>query len=198
MTNAITLHYSNLTGFSFGSSQLADLLMAKKLNVHAASLLGNTERFECACDTADPSKAAVAARHQQERLQRNVYSHVATQSEPTNMAAPPPVDPAQGQTPDFQKARAHREHYLARMAEMEFRKAQGELVEISFVQKAAYDTARSLYQSLMSMSPQLAPQLAAMSDPWEVERQLTAALRQRLNEAAQVSSDDFGFALSEC
>lgn len=49
----------------------------------------------------------------------------------------------------------------------------------------------------MSLSPQLAPQLAALSDPWEVERQLTAALRQRLNEAAQVSSDDFGFVLSE-
>lgn len=149
-------------------------------------------------DTADPSKAAVAARHQQERLQRNVYSHVATQSEPTNMAAPPPVDPAQGQSPDFQKARAHREHYLARMAEMEFRKAQGELVEISFVQKAAFETARSLNHSLMSLSPPLAPQLAALSDPWVVERQLTAALRQRLNEAAQVSSDDFGFAFSEC
>jgi hypothetical protein len=92
-------------------------------------------------DTADPSKAAVAARHQQDRLQRDVYSHVAAQSEPTNMAAPPPADSAHGQTPDFQKARAHREHYLARMAEMEFRKAQGELVEISFVQKAAFETA---------------------------------------------------------
>jgi hypothetical protein len=84
------------------------------------------------------------------------------------------------------------------MAEMEFRKAQGELVEISFVQKAAFETARSLNHSLMSLSPQLAPQLAALSDPWVVERQLTAALRQRLNEAAQVSSDDFGFAFSEC
>jgi hypothetical protein len=84
------------------------------------------------------------------------------------------------------------------MAEMEFRKAQGELVEISFVQKAAFETARALNHSLMSLSPQLAPQLAALSDPWEVERQLTAALRLRLNEAAQVSSDDFGFALSEC
>jgi hypothetical protein len=49
----------------------------------------------------------------------------------------------------------------------------------------------------MSFSPQLAPQLAALSDPWEVERHLTAALRQRLNEAAQVSSEDFGFALGE-
>ena len=31
----------------------------------------------------------------------------------------------------------------------------------------------------------------------EVERQLTVALRQRLSEAAQVSSDDFGFVLDE-
>ncbi|AZC70565.1 hypothetical protein C4K32_3907 [Pseudomonas chlororaphis subsp. piscium] len=83
------------------------------------------------------------------------------------------------------------------MAEMGFRKAQGELVEISFVQKAAYETARSLNQLLMGLPPQLAPQLAALSDPWEVERQLTAAFRQRLNEAAQVFSDDFGFALGE-
>lgn len=148
-------------------------------------------------DTADPSRAAVAARHHQERLQRDVYSHVSPQSEPTNTAAPSPVEPAQGPPADFQKARAHREYYLARMAEMEFRKAQGELVEISLVQKAAYETARSLNQSLMSLSPQLAPQLAALSDPWEVERQLNVALRQRFNEAAQVSSDDFGFALGE-
>ncbi len=76
--------------------------------------------------------------------QRDVYSHVSDQSEPTNMAAPPPADSAHGQTPDFQKARAHREHLPARMAEMEFRKAQGELVEISFVQKDAYETASSI------------------------------------------------------
>lgn len=43
-------------------------------------------------DTADPSKAAVAARHQQERLRCDVYSHVIAQSEPANMAAPPPSD----------------------------------------------------------------------------------------------------------
>jgi len=44
----------------------------------------------------------------------------------------------------------------------------------------------------------MAPQLAALSDPWEVERQQTAALRQRLNEASQGSSDDFVFLLAEC
>ncbi len=43
------------------------------------------------------------------------------------------------------------------------------------------------------------PGFAGLSVPWELlEKQLTAELRQRLNEAAHVSSDDFGFALSEC
>lgn len=146
--------------------------------------------------SADPSKAAVADRHLQDRLQRDVYANLNAQSAPTSTAAPP-GDLAGDEQPNFQKARAHREHYLARMAEMEFRKAQGELVEVSVVQKAAFETARSLNQSLLGMSPQLAPQLAAMSDPWQVERHLTAALRQRLSEAAQVSNEDFGLGLEK-
>ncbi|PMY47825.1 MULTISPECIES: terminase small subunit [Pseudomonas] len=145
--------------------------------------------------SADPSKAAVADRHHQDRLQRDVYANLSNQSATTSTAAPPPVDLAGDEQPNFQKARAHREYYLARMAEMEFRKAQGELVEVSAVQKAAFETARSLNQSLLGMSPQLAPQLAVLSDPWEVERQLTAALRQRLSEAAAVSGEDFGLCL---
>lgn len=55
------------------------------------------------------------------RILDAVHALVSAQSEPTNTAAPPLADPAHGQPPDFQKARAHREHYLARMAEMEFR-----------------------------------------------------------------------------
>lgn len=51
-------------------------------------------------DIADPSKAGVAARHQRERLQCDVYSHVAAQSEPINLVAQPPADSPQGQTPD--------------------------------------------------------------------------------------------------
>lgn len=55
---------------------------------------------------------------------------------------------------------------------MGFRKAQGELVEISIVQKAAFQVARILKESLLS------------KDTWQIERYLTAALRQRLSEAA--------------
>ncbi|MGF6706964.1 terminase small subunit [Pseudomonas frederiksbergensis] len=135
-------------------------------------------------DTADLSKAAIAACHHPERLQRDVYNEPSPQSEPTSTAAPLPVDPTLGDQLDFQKAHVHREHYLAKMAEMEFCKAQGSLVEVSVVQKGAFQVARMLNESLLGMSPHLAPQLAAMSYSWEIERHLTAALRQRLGEAA--------------
>lgn len=146
-------------------------------------------------DTADPSKAAVAARHQQERVQRDVYSQLSPLVEPTSTAAPPPPNPTQGKQPDFQKARAHREHYLAQMAEMEFHKAQGSMVDITAVRSGAFKAGRMLRDTLLGMPPQLAPELAAMSDPWEIERHLTAALRQRLAEATRMSGEDFGHTL---
>jgi len=40
-------------------------------------------------EAADPSKAAVAARHHQDRIQRDVYSQLSPLVEPTNTAAPP-------------------------------------------------------------------------------------------------------------
>lgn len=55
--------------------------------------------------SADPSKAAVAERHRQERVEKGVYAHIGAG------AAPSPALPAPGQTaplPDYQKARARR------------------------------------------------------------------------------------------
>lgn len=159
----------------------------KQVDVHATEALIR--------DTADPSKAAVAERHQQDRIQRNVYSQLSTQTEPTSMAAPPLAAPTTDKHPDFQKARAHREFYLAQMAEMEFHKAQGSTVDVTAVQSGAYNAGRMLRDTLLGMPPQLAPELAAMSDPWEIERHLTAALRQRLEDAGRMSSEEFGHTL---
>lgn len=159
----------------------------KQVDVHATEALIR--------DTADPSKAAVAARHQEERIQRDVYSQLSHLAESTPAAAPPPPSPGQSKQPDFQKARAHREHYLAQMAEMEFHKAQGSLVDLSAVQSGAYNVGRMLRDTLLGMPPQLAPELAAMSDPWEIERHLSAALRQRLDEATRMSRENIGHTL---
>ncbi|WP_030128521.1 hypothetical protein [Pseudomonas sp. QTF5] len=149
-------------------------------------------------DTADPTKAAVAARHQEGRLQRDVTSQLSPLVESTpNMAAPQPAIGPAGKQPDFQKARAHREYYLAQLAEAEFHKVQGSQVELEAVKTGAFNAGRLLRDQLLGMPPQLAPELAAMTDPWEIERRLTAAIRASLEDAERMSSADLVHALNQ-
>ena len=148
-------------------------------------------------DTADPSKAAVAARHQADRVQRDVTSQLSPLVESTpNMAAPQPAIGPAGKQPDFQKARAHREYYLAQLAEAEFHKVQGSQVELEAVKTGAFNAGRLLRDQLLGMPPQLAPELAAMTDPWEIERRLTDAIRASLEDAERMSSADLVQALN--
>lgn len=76
------------------------------------------------------------------------------------------------------------------MAEAEFHKVQGSLVDMKAVTTGAYNAGRMLRDQLLSMPPQLAPELAAMTDPWEIEQHLTKALRLSLEEAERMSSAD--------
>ena len=148
-------------------------------------------------ETADPTKAAVAARHQEARVQRDVTSQLSPMVESTpNMAAPQPAIGPAGKQPDFQKARAHREYYLAQLAEAEFHKVQGSQVELEAVKTGAFSAGRLLRDQLLGMPPQLAPELAAMTDPWEIERRLTAAIRASLEDAERLSSADLVHALN--
>lgn len=154
----------------------------KQVDVHATEALIR--------DTADPSKVAVAERHQQERIQRDVYSQLSTQTEPTSPAAPPQVLPGDGKQPDFQKARALREHNMAKLAEIELGKAQGSLVSKEAVETGAYNAGRLLRDQLFGPLPQLSHDLAAMTDPWLIEKHLTATFRRTLEEAERLSAAD--------
>ncbi|AHH52638.1 TPA: terminase small subunit [Pseudomonas aeruginosa] len=129
-------------------------------------------------ESSDPSKAGVAERHQRDRADKGVHAHVT----PTAPASLP--TPSGGGSLNFQKARAHREHYLALLAEDEFRKSRGELVEREVVDCAAFDVARSLRDLLMGLPTKVAGELVAISDPWEMEQRLTSLIRVALEEAA--------------
>ncbi|NHN79697.1 terminase small subunit [Azotobacter chroococcum] len=136
--------------------------------------------------TADPSKTGVADRHQRERIERGVTAHLTP--------AAPPLDPQpdrpEDEDIDLQKARARREHYLARLAENEARKSDGELVEREAVENAAFATGRLLRDLLLGLPKQIGAELAAISDPWELERRLTAGLRRVLEDAQRLSAAD--------
>ncbi|NHN79614.1 terminase small subunit [Azotobacter chroococcum] len=141
--------------------------------------------------TADPSKAAVAERHQRERVERGVTAHLAPAAPPLD----PPPDRPEDEGIDFQKARARREHYLARLAENEARKSDGELVEREAVENAAFATGRLLRDLLLGLPKQIGAELAAISDPWELERRLTAGLRRVLEDANRLSAADLEHAI---
>lgn len=149
-------------------------------------------------DTADPSKANLAARNERERAvrypERPFPSVSLDHLEGGDFSQPTPL-PGED-IPDFQQSRAFREYFDSRLAESEYYKDRGAHVELAAVKRAAYSTGRTLRDLLLGMPPQLAPELAAMSDHWEIERHLTAALRRVLEDAERMSSADLAQALT--
>lgn len=145
-------------------------------------------------ESADPSKAAVAARHEENRVERDVRTHL--QPVCDTPAVQPPV-PQPGKGPDFQKARAHREYYLAQLAEAEFNKVQGNLVERKAVEDAAFAAGRTLRDLVFGLAPQLAAELTGMSDSWEIEKHLAGAFRQVFDDAAKMSGADLKQAMTQ-
>lgn len=130
-------------------------------------------------ETADPSKAGVAERHQRERAEKGVHALVSP-------LAPPSATPLMSGGDNYQKARAHRETYLALLAEDEFLKGRGELVERKAVDTAAFNTARTLRDLILGLPPKIAGELIAITDTWEMERRLTELLRGVLEDAASL------------
>lgn len=135
-------------------------------------------------ESSDPSKAGVAERHQRERVEKGVHALV------TPAAAPPPDMQPMAALPDYQKARARREHYLALLAEDEFLKGRGDLVERPAVDLAAFTIARTLRDLLMGLPAQVAGDLVSITDPWDMERRLTSVLRRALEDADRLINID--------
>ncbi|MNJ25294.1 hypothetical protein D3C77_197360 [compost metagenome] len=141
-------------------------------------------------ESSDPSKSAVAARHEEARVERDVRSQLEPAAATLTVQQP-------GKGLDFQKARAHREYYLAQLAEAEFHKVQGNLVERKAVSDAAYSAGRMVRDLMFGLSPQLAPELVAMTDPWEIEKHLTTAFRRVFDDAIRMSTSDLEQAMTQ-
>lgn len=93
--------------------------------------------------------------------------------------------------PDYQKARTRLALAQAEKAESEVLKANGELVERSVVDEAAFASGRMVRDLLLALPPKLAPELSAMNDPWDIEKHLMKELRGVLEDAERISTEDF-------
>ncbi|CAM3807682.1 hypothetical protein CCOS865_01818 [Pseudomonas reidholzensis] len=145
-------------------------------------------------ESTDPSKAAVAARHEENRIERDVRIHLQPGVE-TPAVQQPDLVPGGGH--NFQRSKAHREFYLAQLAEAEFHKVQGNLVERKSVEDAAFAAGRMLRDQFFGLAPQLAAELVGKNDPWDIEKHLATAFRRVFTEVEKMSSADLDRAIKQ-
>ncbi|MGC0151896.1 hypothetical protein ACPRNU_05495 [Chromobacterium vaccinii] len=148
--------------------------------------------------TADPAKAGVADRHRTARVRREV--HASDDDGPPvdvpaggggGMGAPPLSGPM-----DFQAARAAKEYYSALSIKAEYEKMCGATVERQAVEAAAFRGARLVRDSLLGLPPQIASELASMTDSWQIERYLADRLRQVLTDTTRLGEDELKKAMT--
>lgn len=110
-----------------------------------------------------------------------------------------PPDPAgaAATTPSgsFQRARATREEYAARSAELAYRKAAGELVERSDVVRAIADNVAPAVAKLATLGVRIATRIAGEPDSRKVQSIVDAevdAVRQEIADIAQAFAERAG------
>ncbi len=77
----------------------------------------------------------------------------------------------------YRESLAAREAYRARLAKLDFEERTGKLVSADEVRAATFRVARATRDQIMGVPARLAPLVAAVSEPLEVQRLLEEALR---------------------
>jgi hypothetical protein len=134
--------------------------------------------------TTDPGKEAVRQHHAAGRVEK----HVGAQVRPDAPAEEPPA--STGSDPKYWEAKARREDALAELAQLELSRKQGDLVERQRVEATAFAIGRMLRDAALGLPTKLAPELAAMTDAFQIELKLREALRQIFADAAKMTADD--------
>jgi hypothetical protein len=144
--------------------------------------------------TEDPGKDAVKQHHAAGRTDKYVGAHVRPD-------APGESDEESGSgqaaDPKYWDNKARREGALAALAELELGRKLGTLVERSRVESAAFAIGRMLRDAVLGLPTQLAPGLIGMTDAFEVETKLRAALRQVFEDTAKLTHDDIDKAMEQ-
>lgn len=135
-------------------------------------------------NTADMSRAGNGA---------NAKSSVAPDAAPSA-----PVEPVGVERNDatFRQAHIKEKVFTAEKAELEYKKLAGELVERKRVQDAAFSIGRMMRDSVLSVTIRLAPELADISDAWEIEQRIAEALRRVLDDVSKLAEADLERAMS--
>lgn len=97
----------------------------------------------------------------------------------------------------YWSARTRREEADAARAEIELEKLRGSVADREGMHRAAMALGRMLRDSMLGIPPKVAPEYAGMTDPFEIERHLDAAIRRILDDVAALTVDDLARGASQ-
>ena len=135
--------------------------------------------------TGDPGKAALRQHHSAVRVEKHVTAFVKPH-------APSDEEPGAGAAadPKYWDNKTRREGTLADLAALELARKSGELVEFKRVEEVAFAAGRLLRDTVLGLPTRLAPELAAMTDAFQIEIRMRDELRQIFAGLAKMETDD--------
>jgi hypothetical protein len=83
-------------------------------------------------------------------------------------------------SPSYHEAQAHKEHFKAKLAELEYFQKAGKLVDADEVKEAFFDLARRTREALLTIPDRISPEIAAESDADKIYDKLTKEIRDAL------------------
>lgn len=125
-------------------------------------------------ETSDPSKVGVVERHAIERAEKQDTEITAADLKPI------------GNIPAFQESKARKEFYAAENAEIEYKKAKGELLVAEDVVQVIYKVMIAIRTRIEALPDRLSVMLAAESDAARVKSMLTEEFEHALTELSNL------------
>lgn len=177
--------FASLAGFK--PSYVTQLKKDNRLVLDAQGRILVVESLARIRETADPSKAGVAARHEAERAAK------ASSSAPENDQdadqdddLPEAASAAQPRASSaYQDSRAKREHYLALAAQRDYEQSIGKLLNADDVVAVLAEAATAIRVRLEALADTLSVQLAAEPDESRCRALIAEAHEHALGELAR-------------
>lgn len=139
--------------------------------------------------TSAPEKEAVRQHHAAGRTEKHVGAHTKPDA--------PNEEQGGSSDPKYWESKARREGALAELAELELSKRRGELVDRVRVESAAFSIGRMLRDAVLGLPTQLAPEIASMTDAFEIETKLRESLRRVFSDTIKLTADDLDKAMEQ-
>ena len=132
----------------------------------------------------DPEVADIQ-REKYTRKRCDYHGDRTVKSAPVVAVTPDDLATQDGDRASWSDAKARTEAAIAELKELELARRKGELVDRAGVERAAFQEARIFQKTLVDVFPsRVAIELAALSDPWDVECFLRDSIRTELASIA--------------